>query len=134
MTPQTQTVLLSAWHEASSFVKANWFLVIVGIVLVYCIHVRYNTPLRTIPGPFLASLTRLWKVSTILTTRQELVMMDLHKKHGIFIRLPATPPKSILTWASQGKLVRIGPNEISISYPEALKVIYGAGTKFSKTR
>jgi hypothetical protein len=33
-----------------------------------------------------------------------------------------------------GKLVRIGPTEVSVSDPEALKVIYCAGSKFSKTK
>lgn len=52
-------------------------------LVLYFIHVRYNTSLRTVPGPFLASLTRLWKVKTILGARQELVLLDLHRKHGI---------------------------------------------------
>lgn len=56
-------------------------LLLTGFIL-YLIHVRYNSPLSDIPGPFLASLTRLWKVKTILTARQELVFLDLHKKHG----------------------------------------------------
>ncbi|KEF55246.1 uncharacterized protein A1O9_08900 [Exophiala aquamarina CBS 119918] len=84
------------------------------MIVLYLIHVRYNTPLRRVPGPFLASLTRLWKVKTIFTARQELVLLDLHRKHG--------------------PLVRIGPNEVSVSDPQALKVIYGAGSRFTKTK
>jgi hypothetical protein len=83
MAAQNKAVLLLAWHQVSSFLRAYPFLTIVAIFLLYCINVRYNTPLRCIPGPFLASLTRLWKVSTILNTRQELVIMELHKKHGL---------------------------------------------------
>lgn len=55
---------------------------IVGLLIVHILHVRYNTPLRRVPGPFLASLTRLWKVWTIFTTRQELNLYDLHQKYG----------------------------------------------------
>jgi cytochrome P450 len=40
-------------------------------------------------------------------------MIALHKKHG--------------------KLVRTAPNEVSISDPTAIKLIYGAGTKFRKS-
>lgn len=40
-------------------------------------------------------------------------MIELHKKHG--------------------KLVRTGPNEISVSDLSAIKKIYGAGTKFAKS-
>lgn len=82
MFDQNESVLLVAWNQASHFLKAQPFLVVVGIALLYCTNVRYNTSLRRIPGPFLASLTRLWKVWTILTTRQEVVMMELHKRHG----------------------------------------------------
>ena len=32
-----------------------------------------------------------------------------------------------------GKLVRTGPNEISVNDPSALKKIYAAGSKFSKS-
>ena len=74
-------VVLSSNH-ALEIVKANFALIIFGLFLLYCLNVRYNTPLRRIPGPFIGSLTRLWKVWTILTARQEVVMMDLHKKFG----------------------------------------------------
>lgn len=32
-----------------------------------------------------------------------------------------------------GKLIRIGPNELSVAEPEAIKKIYGHGTKFRKS-
>lgn len=40
-------------------------------------------------------------------------MIALHEKHGY--------------------LVRIGPNEVSVSDPAAIKTIYGAGSKFVKS-
>ncbi len=58
------------------------FLSLFGVVALYIAYVRYSTPLRKIPGPFFGSLTRLWKVTTILTERQEVKMMDLHRKYG----------------------------------------------------
>lgn len=41
-------------------------------------------------------------------------MIDLHQKHGY--------------------LVRTGPNEVSVSDPATIKTIYGAGTKFYKSK
>lgn len=37
-----------------------------------------------------------------------------------------------LTVSSQGPVVRIAPNEYSVDDPEAMKTIYGHGTKFVK--
>lgn len=76
--PVTHSVidgLTTAWNDA-----ILWLL---AVFVLYLIHVRYNSPLRNVPGPLLASLTRLWKVKTILTARQELVLLELHRKHGI---------------------------------------------------
>lgn len=66
---------------ADSHVIYSVLLVTVAI-LCYFSNVRYRTPLVEIPGPFVASLSRVWKVLKILGARQELVMIDLHKKHG----------------------------------------------------
>lgn len=60
---------------------AEWWSIL-SLLVLYLVHVRYNTHLRKVPGPFLASFTRLWKVATIWTARQEAVFMDLHKKLG----------------------------------------------------
>lgn len=66
----------------ASAVISHPFLGVFGVVASYIFYVRFFTPLRKIPGPFLGSLTRLWKVATILTARQEVKMMELHRKYG----------------------------------------------------
>ena len=57
-------------------------------------------------------------------------MIELHKRHGTSEVCEGLAQILIL---AKGNLVRIGPNEISVADPAALKVIYGAGSKFSKT-
>ncbi|KAL1961169.1 hypothetical protein VTO42DRAFT_3114 [Malbranchea cinnamomea] len=71
-----------------------------------CFWRRYLSPIRDIPGPFWASLTRLWHVRRILKGDQNLELIRLHEKHGHF--------------------VRIAPNEVSVSHPDAVKKILGA--------
>jgi hypothetical protein len=44
---------------------------------------KYFSPLRNIPGPFLASFTRLWHVVTISKGKQSIKMLELHRKHGM---------------------------------------------------
>lgn len=80
---------------------------IVGLLLVAILSVsfwrRYLSPLRDIPGPFAASFTRLWHMRRILKGDQNLELIRLHEKYGHF--------------------VRIAPNEVSVSHPDALKAI-----------
>lgn len=52
-----------------SWVAGAWFL----------------SPLRTFPGPTWASFTRLWHIYWIVNGNQNVVLRDLHDKHGIYI-------------------------------------------------
>ncbi|KAL4899289.1 hypothetical protein BDW74DRAFT_183821 [Aspergillus multicolor] len=76
------------------------FLVAIVSILSIAIERRYLGSLHSIPGPSLASITTLWKIHQISSGHTEETMLDLHKKHGIF--------------------VRIAPNEISIGHPSAV--------------
>lgn len=81
-------------------------LVIGSFGLIYLVWVREATPLRKIPGPYLASVSKLWM---IYKTRQL-------KRHELDLELHDT----------YGPVVRIGPNYVLVSSPGALKTIYGA--------
>jgi hypothetical protein len=87
---------LSKFHATISF----------GILgLLYALYTRYATPLRKVPGPILASITKLWIVKQQRNFLRHFVDMDLHKKYGA--------------------IVRIAPNEVMVSSPQAFKTIYG---------
>lgn len=64
---------------------------------------RYFAPLSGVPGPFWASITRLWHVKHIFQGKQNLLAIALHQKHGHF--------------------VRIAPNEVSVSHPDGPKLL-----------
>ncbi|KAI0906806.1 cytochrome P450 [Ustulina deusta] len=64
---------------------------------------RYFSPLRDIPGPFLASFSRLWHVVTISRGKQSIKMLELHRKHGPF--------------------VRIAHDEVSVGHPEGIRKV-----------
>lgn len=78
---------------------------LISIFLVTLITVvvkrRYFSPLSDIPGPFLASFTRLWQIITLIKGDSLNEFYNLHEKHGPF--------------------VRVAPNEVSVSHPEAPK-------------
>jgi hypothetical protein len=81
--------------------------------LAHAIYLRFLSPLSSIPGPLSASLSRLWLLKHSWDGDMHRTMITLHAKHG--------------------KLVRTGPDEVSVSDLTAIKKIYGAGTKFRKS-
>ena len=79
------------------------------LVLCYVVYQRYLHPLASIPGPFAASISRLWITRLSWVGGTHKVMVDLHRQHG--------------------KYVRIGPNEVyefERSYRDILQPMHGA--------
>lgn len=87
------------------------FLVVAALT-AQIIYNRYKYGITAIPGPFLASCTHLWRFFLVWGRRPEITHIRLHEKFG--------------------PLVRLGPNVVSISDPEAIKTIYGLGGKYVK--
>lgn len=83
------------------------------LFLSYVVYLRFLSPLSSIPGPFSASLSRLWLLKHSWDGDMHRTMIALHAKYG--------------------KLVRTAPDEVSVSDLNAIKKIYGAGTKFRKS-
>ncbi len=56
---------------------------VVTYLLGWIIYCRFFHPLRTIPGPFLASVSRIWVVFKTWRGDMEHTQRALHAKHGI---------------------------------------------------
>ncbi|KAI4725619.1 cytochrome P450 [Aureobasidium sp. EXF-10728] len=97
--------------QASNTVLLAFFFT--ACVSAYIVYQRFFHPLASVPGPFWASLTRLWITKHSWDGDMHRTMIALHEKHG--------------------PIVRNGPNEVSIADLSAIKTIYGAGTKFRKS-
>jgi len=107
--PLTQTLLINFYH-----LLRRWpTTVILCIIALRFLFRRYVSPLRRYPGPFLASGTRLY--SLILTARGR-----THEEHVALHR-------------KYGPIVRIQPNQLSFSSPEAARQILSPGKGFHKT-
>ncbi|KAF6802045.1 cytochrome P450 oxidoreductase [Colletotrichum sojae] len=85
---------------------------VIALVL-WLVYQRYLSPFAGLPGPYWASLSRAWIAWHSHKGDLHVIMMRTHEKFG--------------------PLVRIGPTEVSISDLNAIKTIYGAGSKFRKS-
>ncbi|KAH7040011.1 cytochrome P450 [Microdochium trichocladiopsis] len=95
------------WPRKTALVAVIGLLV--GLV---ALRRRYLTPISHVPGPFWASITRLWHVSKIIGGKQNYTLLELHEKHGHF--------------------VRVAHNEVSVCHPDAVKALYLAPTRKGK--
>ena len=87
--------------------------------IIYC---RLFHPLRDIPGPFLASISRLWIVWKTTNGDIELTERDLHARHGMQAWVLHDFNRRQSTQSRVGYMVRVAPNEFTCSDPEAIKV------------
>lgn len=73
------------------------------LTLTAATYRRYLSPLSAVPGPFWASITRLWQCCHIYLGDHNIRLIRLHEKYGHF--------------------VRIAPNEVSVSHPDGPKLL-----------
>lgn len=85
----------------------------VTVLLVRRLHRRYWNGFNQFPGPFIASITNLWRLwDAYYNAHAPLSVVGLHGKYG--------------------EIVRLGPKMLSFSSPDAMKDIYGPGKNFVK--
>ncbi|KAH0847275.1 cytochrome P450-like protein [Fonsecaea pedrosoi] len=88
-------------------------VVLVVIVIATLLRNYRNKGLCKYPGPFLANFTDAWRFFSVLRGKSQLTLRTLHDQHG--------------------HIVRLGPNSLSFSSPEALKSIYGLNNRLMKS-
>ncbi|KAL0936767.1 cytochrome P450 oxidoreductase [Colletotrichum truncatum] len=82
-------------------------------LLSWIVYQRYLSPFARIPGPYWASITRLWLTWHSYKGDLHLIMINLHEVHG--------------------KVVRIAPSEVYDKDAVKLMTDVGAGSKFRKS-
>ncbi|OTB02816.1 hypothetical protein M426DRAFT_322406 [Hypoxylon sp. CI-4A] len=92
------------------------FIVVAGLAAVQLLLRIYRyvkSPLRAVPGPFLARFTDFWYFQKLREGSFEVVNKKLHEKYG--------------------PVVRYGPDRYSFNDQTATRTIYGHGTQFAKS-
>jgi hypothetical protein len=96
---------------------AYLFLLLPVLFLVLQLLLRLSgalfSPLKDIPGPFWTRFTSLWYFSRVHHGQFEHENIKLHQQYG--------------------PIVRIAPNQYSISDISAIKTVYGTGSQFAKS-
>ncbi|KAH0835259.1 Tryprostatin B 6-hydroxylase [Fonsecaea pedrosoi] len=86
---------------------------LLGLFTSMAVYRGFFHRLRSFPGPSLAKYSKLWHFGLVTRSVRNFEEMDkLHREYGPF--------------------VRIGPNELSIVHPDAMKVVHGSASKCSK--
>ncbi|KAI1196387.1 cytochrome P450 [Nemania serpens] len=95
------------------FISHYWVLGAVLVIGARLTRNRYYNGLNKYPGPFLASLTDLWRLWDVWGRQSEVTHRKLHARYG--------------------DVVRLGPKTLSFADPKALKTIYGLNKGFIKS-
>ncbi|KAL4961365.1 cytochrome P450 [Aspergillus stella-maris] len=77
-------------------------VILYGVLRV--LYLRHIHPYSKYPGPFLASVSRIWLAQQVIRGRVHKTQRELHQQHG--------------------DIIRIAPDEISMSNPAAMQDIY----------
>ncbi|KAM3579467.1 hypothetical protein VKS41_007926 [Umbelopsis sp. WA50703] len=103
---QINQYLHKAADALSKLNRSEIAAIAAGSVAVYYIANTFVfDPLRSIPGPFAARLSRFYDLKTKGSGKKPEIIEELHQTYG--------------------DVVRIGPNHVSIRDPSAVKQIYG---------
>lgn len=105
----TESLRFSA---VSSVPVEAWIIGLIALAVTRLLFFRYKHGFSKYKGPLLASFTDMWKMFYAYSRKYQPPMIDVHEKYG--------------------DIVRLGPNSISFSKPEAIKDIYGAGKAWDK--
>ncbi|KAI1776942.1 pisatin demethylase [Hypoxylon cercidicola] len=84
-----------------------------GLILARLLYNKYAHGLARVRGPVLAAYTDLWRFFVVWGRRPEQTHIALHERYG--------------------PVVRLGPKCVSISDPDAIKVIYAIKGRFVKS-
>lgn len=107
--PTANMALLSNTFEFFS----HHILGFVVVSLVICLARNYITPgASSVPGPFLAKLSNIWRFVDVARGRPDITLYQLHQEYGDY--------------------VPIGPNVVSIRNLDAMKMVYGINKGFRK--
>ena len=87
-------------------------LAVLILLLSHLLWLYARSPLKHVPGPFLAKFTNIWRLTNVLAGQSQRTQLRLHERYG--------------------SAVRLGPNLVSLNDPSLIKVVYDVRGNFAK--
>lgn len=87
-------------------------VLLLALLVLSRIRTVFRKGLRSLPGPFLARFSGIYRLSLVYDGHAPERYRELHEKYG--------------------PIVRTGPNHVSVSDTAMIPTIYGIGSKFLK--
>lgn len=76
----------SGSSETLAFSVSRYLPSLAGLIFAWflasCLWYRYVSPISDIPGPFLASFSRLWLIQALRRGRAPRELLEIHEKYG----------------------------------------------------
>ena len=114
--------------------------IILGVLVIRVMYAYFFSPLRAVPGPWLARITRIWELVMVSKGDFNQTAIQLHEKYGKFgyptyaeTIYPFLFFYCLDTYAPLGSVVRIAPNKFEFNTVEAVKTIYSMTKTFPKS-
>ncbi|PGH08723.1 hypothetical protein AJ79_05914 [Helicocarpus griseus UAMH5409] len=104
--------LQAAFASLPAFVTLSIPLILY-LLYHFIVFPLFRSDLRSIPGPFLAKLTDIYRLLLVRTGSAQEHHLRLHQRYG--------------------PLVRLGPNNVSVGSPAAIPILYNTRTRFPKS-
>ena len=101
-------------------------LALAGYALAWIAYARLFHPLKHIPGPFWASISRLWMVHHLWRGDMDVVQRRLHQEHGPLVRIAPDELEALRDAGAEP--ARLGETVLrtSTAGPAALAVVSAA--------
>ncbi|VUC23387.1 unnamed protein product [Clonostachys rosea] len=101
-------------QETFVFFTSQWAYVLLVSFTTRLLYNYFQRGLWRVPGPFMRGVSSIPRIFSVYRGKSHDDDISLHRKYG--------------------KIVRLGPNLLSIADPAEINQIYGIGTKFIKSR
>ena len=105
---------------------------ILSLLTSIAIYRKFFHRLRHFPGPFMASITKLWQTTRTLDSQNHILLDGLYERYGDFVRTGMTSELSLhdVSLLTQGNTE--GPAEVTIFTPEVKWAVDGPTNQCNK--
>ncbi|RJE19637.1 Cytochrome P450 [Aspergillus sclerotialis] len=104
---------MAVLSDTISFLGQHIVSIALAAIVIHLIRNYFTPGVYSIPGPFVAKLSNIWRFIDVAKGRPDVTLYKLHQKHGDYVRL--------------------GPNVVSVRNTDVLKTIYGINKGYQKT-